>query len=266
MCIILTFLLLTVSLPAYATVLYECGFEPTGDDCLVKKDGNQIGRFTEFQIPRLPGGGEYVVTAKTHAKINSEDVRWYRQTHHTPEIFIRLYVYFPHDYQASGSFALKFLNVDDSSPCLWCKAVWKLAQRDGGKLWIGAHAGIPERKKVEEFMFADDLTRGEWHYLEFHHYNSPDGIDIVEGWLDHDSRLTPADIRDAEVGIYPEEQGRFDTIHMNINWSGFEPPWDQQFYVDGLSTSDKPIGDTYGLLGKVEDTVPPRTPAGLQVE
>ena len=231
-------------------VLYSCHFEPNGQNCLSTKGKNEIKTFAQLGIPALKGGGQYAVSAKTTAKINSEDLRWYRNKHKTQDLYVRLYVFFPNGYHAAPNFnSLKFLSVgtqDRCSNCIWTKVNWKLAEQSG-QLIIGPNAGQPGSSKAEAIRIPSPVTRGQWHYLEMHQKNSPSGPDLVEAWLDRDSRTSAPNMRFEKNDIFPAATGHFTQVGNNFNWSGFNPPWVQEFYVDGLKAATGPIGDEYGL-------------------
>jgi len=244
------------SIPALADQLWSCDFEPNGEKCITGIFGNEIKTFVDHGIPALPGGGSYAVTAKNKMDVNSDDLQFYFKEHSaaTQNLYGRVYAYIPEEWHASGSFAngLKFWGASTiaqdgtCAECIWTSIWWKAEERDG-EIWLAPqHNREPTLStggRVEK-----PLTRGKWHYIEFHVQNNPNGTDLLETWIDADARSTPPTHRLDSLELFPATTDRFGTVSMNINWSGFTPPWIQEYYVDGMVTADAPIGDTYGLL------------------
>ena len=256
------------------SALWECGFEPDGKNCLARSSKNKIDTFSKFGIPLLTGGGKYCINARWRGSKsippkpdnpNSDDLRWYRNQYHTDDLYVRVYVYFPPGWKAWHhlSKSLKWMSIGGSAKAGLAGHI-KMQEEGGpdgnGRLRLSwAHALPPTRNYIGPFFPGEGISRGSWHYIEFH-FKAQSGKDIFDFWIDTDARYSPPTFSDPKDFFVPDKGG-FSAVSMNINWTGNSHPTDQAYYVDGMKTDTSPIGDTYGLL-----IPPPNGPLELKVE
>ena len=276
---------------------FECNFI-NGDDCVSSHAGNDILTFQQAGVPN-PNLVDSQNRALTHVieannvvnKASGRRITWfYKSAAMTgTRLFMRFYIYFPEAARAMMCFhpgnCLKYVSLyslgkagdpppicsvpTPSNECRRWQAHIKMGRFDGTNLHTALPippADIGIKESIEPFFHTPDV----WHSVEIEFFNEMAGVVHYRVWFDKDSRFNAPNFE--RIGNFgwpgPGDIGSaVNTVHLNLNYSGFTATQPLTWYATGFRASNS---SKIGLLSSGPngsgDKTPPMPVEGLTVQ
>ena len=246
---------------AASALLIQADFEEgNASDFQAIESPNKVDTFSHFGIPSLQGGGNYCISNNSTGGVDDANyTQFFYNKNALSNGYLRFYFLLPNNFKANGNQAntIKFAlmrAIGSGDQDLY------LFESGGALKFNWQHAAVGYNSGS---IMSTAISKNQWHYIEIN-LNTSSGT--VRIWFDKNSSGSPTWTNQG-TGDSPYPQST-SIIQFNDNWSGGLAPQTQAWYLDGVTWSDSPIGDTYGLLGAPPppDTTPPSVPSGVQVQ